>query len=469
LVVLAEFINNEWYVVQVDPATGNYMSYLQWPASHVDGGDLPAIGTMHDPYIFGDERLVIAQSRASTNKVRVQRYTYVGNGLMPREHTVECNTTHDMGLSGIAGGWLDFTTGDQHFVYSSNGGGSFYVMSEVGIQENNFNWTSEMSTGKVGFIYHDNKWQAMDKNGLMRVYTSINYDVSTTSTDLTKWVSLTYYRSGTAPNYQTTQSSRASITIPKRSQLTVTTPKLLASPGATDPNAVRIYVGKGATDPGRANMVYQGDVGYPVTAATFNALSTTNTDRPPTINDFPGATAAKLVGGTKRADGITPRVNVEGTGVAHIDGLIPPGTIMMWAGVTAPAGWALCDGSTVSRTGATADLAALFWDGTNYRFGNGNGTTTFNLPNFNNKLPIGAGTKALSTTGGSETKTIGTNNLPPHTHGVNRADGTGGNVNNVARGSATNVGDATTGNGGFANDPLNIMPPWLAISFIIKL
>lgn len=53
------------------------------------------------------------------------------------------------------------------------------------------------------------------------------------------------------------------------------------------------------------------------------------------------------------------------------------GTIKGYNGATPPSGWLFCDGSAVSRT-TYADLFAVI--GTNY--GAGDGTTTFNLPNW---------------------------------------------------------------------------------------
>lgn len=57
-----------------------------------------------------------------------------------------------------------------------------------------------------------------------------------------------------------------------------------------------------------------------------------------------------------------------------------PGMIKPFAGTTVPTGYLLCDGSAVSRT-TYADLFAAI--GTTY--GSGDGSTTFNLPNFSYK------------------------------------------------------------------------------------
>ena len=67
--------------------------------------------------------------------------------------------------------------------------------------------------------------------------------------------------------------------------------------------------------------------------------------------------------------------------------LIPVGSIIVWPETTAPAGWEIADGTAKSRT-TLAGLFALI--GTDY--GTGDGSTTFNLPDFKDRLPLGKGT-----------------------------------------------------------------------------
>ena len=66
------------------------------------------------------------------------------------------------------------------------------------------------------------------------------------------------------------------------------------------------------------------------------------------------------------------------------------GFIKIWAGETAPEGYLLCDGSAISRTTYSALFAAI---GTLY--GVGDGSSTFNLPNFNNRIPQGSGSRGM--------------------------------------------------------------------------
>lgn len=56
---------------------------------------------------------------------------------------------------------------------------------------------------------------------------------------------------------------------------------------------------------------------------------------------------------------------------------ILPGTVIMYASSTIPTGWLKCDGAAVSRTTYKALFGII---GTTY--GTGDGSTTFNVPNF---------------------------------------------------------------------------------------
>jgi microcystin-dependent protein len=89
--------------------------------------------------------------------------------------------------------------------------------------------------------------------------------------------------------------------------------------------------------------------------------------------------------------------------------LVPTGSLIMWPSNTIPSDWKLCDGAAISRV-TYATLFSLL--GT--AFGAGDGSTTFNLPNYKNRLPYGADAVVVGATGGSTT--ITTNNLPSHTH-----------------------------------------------------
>ena len=67
-------------------------------------------------------------------------------------------------------------------------------------------------------------------------------------------------------------------------------------------------------------------------------------------------------------------------------GSVPVGGIMPYAGSTAPFGYLLCQGQAISRT-TYADLFAII--GTTY--GGGDGSSTFNIPDLYNRVPVGLG------------------------------------------------------------------------------
>lgn len=68
---------------------------------------------------------------------------------------------------------------------------------------------------------------------------------------------------------------------------------------------------------------------------------------------------------------------------------VPPGTVVAYAGAVVPPGWLLADGAEVSRTTQAGLFEAI---GTTY--GAGNGTTTFNLPDYRGRTLAGKGTGA---------------------------------------------------------------------------
>lgn len=141
----------------------------------------------------------------------------------------------------------------------------------------------------------------------------------------------------------------------------------------------------------------------------------------------------------------------------------------------APRGWAFCDGQTLA-IGQNQALFALL--GTTY---GGNGETTFRLPDFRARVPIGvAGTHPLGEAGGAAFATgVG---VPVHSHTVAAAsttsEATSGpsgafidlSKNNVgAADVGTQVQIGTTSFGGKLEEPHENRQPYLGLSFAIAL
>ena len=73
----------------------------------------------------------------------------------------------------------------------------------------------------------------------------------------------------------------------------------------------------------------------------------------------------------------------------YVDHLTPVGTICALVGAAAPLGWVLCQGAAISRGFYSALFAVI---GT--RYGVGDGSTTFNLPDLRGRVVVGIGSSA---------------------------------------------------------------------------
>src|SRR6476659_8414644 len=87
------------------------------------------------------------------------------------------------------------------------------------------------------------------------------------------------------------------------------------------------------------------------------------------------------------------------------------GEIRMFGGNFAPAGWAFCNGALIpiSENDALFNLI-----GTTY---GGDGQETFALPNLQSRIPVHVGPGfALGQSGGVESVTLTTSQIPAHSH-----------------------------------------------------
>ena len=201
---------------------------------------------------------------------------------------------------------------------------------------------------------------------------------------------------------------------------------------------------------------------------------------------------------------------------ASISGIVAVevGTILSWSNSTLPSGYLNCDGTAVSRSTYSALFAVI---GTDY--GAGNGSSTFNLPNLQDKVPLGvSSSRAVASTGGAETvassgsltiasvtpagniagstggHTLSTSQIPSHDHdghvvetdwGYNRTrlyysqlqnnaqntlpnTSTGGGGSHSHNLSANFSGSAVTPTGNFSGSATSVVQPYIALKFMIK-
>jgi len=178
-----------------------------------------------------------------------------------------------------------------------------------------------------------------------------------------------------------------------------------------------------------------------------------------------------------------------GSNLTGIEGTAT-GTILPWTTSSVPTGFLECDGAAVSRS-TYSDLFGVI--GTTY--GAGDGSSTFNVPNLADNVPMGkSGTKALASTGGANTvasagnvggstanATLSTPQLASHSHPQGR--GNPGSVSNagasnppqMAGGGPGNTGSVGSGGGHshnmsatFSGDSTSVVQPYLTLLYIIK-
>lgn len=159
-----------------------------------------------------------------------------------------------------------------------------------------------------------------------------------------------------------------------------------------------------------------------------------------------GMQTALAMGGNK-ITGVAPGTNP--TDVATVSqlagsgGAVPTGTVVDFAGPTAPSGWLVCGGQSLSRT-TYADLFAVI--GTTYGAADG---ASFSLPDLRGRVSAGRDfavsgslanrlttpdSQALGANGGAQTVQLTEAQMPAHTHS-GTADSAGNHSHTISVGT----------------------------------
>lgn len=171
-----------------------------------------------------------------------------------------------------------------------------------------------------------------------------------------------------------------------------------------------------------------------------------------TVNLSTGVATFTVANGLYYAAG-TP---IEGTGIA------PGTTILSISGNIV----------TISAVATTTGASQLRF----FSVGNGDGATTFNLPNLVNYTIAGAfgnllATAGVGSIGGAASVSLTANNLPAHTHdpGTGIINFLGGGTGLAAPGAGASLGvSPTTGNNTTTHTDVSILQPTRLVRFIIR-
>ena len=159
--------------------------------------------------------------------------------------------------------------------------------------------------------------------------------------------------------------------------------------------------------------------------------------------------------------------------------MLPIGAVLNWFADVIPNNWLLCNGQEISRT----DYAELF-SVLSTKYGTGNGSTTFNLPDLQGRATVGKSSSdtdfnVLGKTGGEKAHKLVVNEIPAHQHyigaGTTKNEATGYGLGKTD--SFTNrvmvdkevgvTGDSKTQAIG-GSKVHNNLQPYMTCNFIIK-
>ncbi len=319
------------YAVGTSGITGTFGTPIT-TQGHVTSLAYPSLGI--DPSADSAAGHLLLYGIHSSHKVRVNRYRPgdVGSFGMDRigfEDSTDTWTQGKYGTSdGAFGGLADFgayrvvipirygvdtTVGGTHTILTSWTASQTPPNTATMARQVNEEWVTGTNNPHAGLSFAGGVFRSMDNTGLLRTYTGLWTTNAQTYEPV--WVSNTLAYSATSganatPDYETTQSPKTyafngangTKQFPKRARLLVTTSPIPARVGAQDPDRVRIFLGRGTTEPVHQStgasisnaMVLAVAPAEGIVTASITSWPTSSTQPPTTSSGFPGQTAAKV-------------------------------------------------------------------------------------------------------------------------------------------------------------------------------
>jgi hypothetical protein len=189
-----------------------------------------------------------------------------------------------------------------------------YVLTAAGAPSPNEYFT--LPSAQTGALTYDSTlgiFIHFDNSG--KRYSKLTSTKWTTESSMWHLSNTWYDGDATGGTHETAQSPRKSFTMLKRARLNVTTAILPVRPipnTTDDAKATRIYIGRGAADPGRTymeRMATLADGARNWTSTNITLPAGTATSPPPASSDFPASSPGKLVS----ADGSSIILNGDGS------------------------------------------------------------------------------------------------------------------------------------------------------------
>lgn len=369
-------------------------------------------------------QLIIARANISEAFV-IREYSTTGT-LM--NTATSSDTPGEINLTGVirvpSGGWL-FGAVDRYILMPLQFG-HVYIYGTAGARQSNEEWDTANDATTAGFGFNGtNFFHIAADNSYLTTYTRNWWSSGSSS-----WsIGYTWGDSDTGGTgvHESGPSPYRVITATKCARLNVTSAAIPGGSGTDDPNRVYWYIGKGSVS--NSTMYRQTDQAVDMISGNYDEVVFSGDNLSSRDPAYPDATASNV----KDDLGQTLLSSDGSRGTFQTGDYKWVAYAVTGGGVVVNNAWVSCEGSAVSRTSAT--FGPLFGViGTTY--GNGDGSTTYNVPNINNRTLFGVG---MNVTRGQTEGMVESNRTPLHQHTISSLGGHTHSIPNTSHAKVSNT------------------------------